>query len=111
MAAKNSRAYDDRAKQQEHAQHIGVQDRIAQQNPDEAEGGAGCTEGEVKPFPGAAREAQQDQQHAGDDHVDCEQDDSAVLVSSCIPTAWSCQGDISTLPKGDIIILPPQPMV
>jgi hypothetical protein len=27
---------------------------------------------------------------------------------SCIPKAWACQGDISTLLKGDIITLPPQ---
>src|ERR1039457_911200 len=38
---------------------------------------------------------------------------SACVISSCpscIPQAWGCQGDISTLPKGDIITLPPQQM-
>src|ERR1039458_6571481 len=36
---------------------------------------------------------------------------SAWVISSCpscIPQAWGCQGDISTLPKGDIITLLPQ---
>src|ERR1700733_13762517 len=36
---------------------------------------------------------------------------SACVISSCpscIPQAWGCQGDISTLLKGDIITLPPQ---
>src|ERR1700733_1225401 len=36
---------------------------------------------------------------------------SACVISSCpscIPTAWGCQEDISTLLKGDIITLPPQ---
>src|ERR1700730_11047365 len=35
---------------------------------------------------------------------------SACVMSSCpscIPKAWGCQEDISTLLKGDIIILPP----
>src|SRR5216683_2756255 len=35
---------------------------------------------------------------------------SACVISSCpscIPQAWGCQGDISTLLKGDIITLPP----
>ena len=76
MAAKNSRPYDDRAKQQQYAQHVGVQYGIAKENPDQAEAGAGRAEGEVKPFPGAAREAQQNQQHGGDNHVDRQQDDS-----------------------------------
>ena len=36
---------------------------------------------------------------------------SACVISSCpscIPKAWGCQGDISTLLKGDIITLPEQ---
>jgi hypothetical protein len=28
---------------------------------------------------------------------------------SCIPRSWGCQDDISTLPKYDILTLPPHP--
>jgi hypothetical protein len=61
MAAKNSRPYDHGAKQQQYAKYVGVQDGIAQQNPDQAEAGAGRTEGEVKSFSGATGKTQQDQ--------------------------------------------------
>jgi ankyrin repeat protein len=57
----NSCADHDGAGQQQHAQDIGVQHGIAEQDSDQAEGRAGRTEGEVQSFLGTARVAQQDQ--------------------------------------------------
>lgn len=69
MRPQDSRADDYRATQQQYAQNIGVQYRIAQHDSHQAEGGTRRAKTEVQPLLRATGKAQQDQQYGRHDDV------------------------------------------
>ena len=65
MGAQDSAADDHGAEQQQHAQNVGVQHGIAQQDSDQTKASARGAEGEVQALPGATGETQKHQQYRG----------------------------------------------
>jgi len=77
VVAEYYRAGEHGAKQQEHARHVSVEHRVAQQDSYQPEGSARRAESEVKLFLDAVGEAQQDQKNGGDDRINGQQNNAA----------------------------------
>src|SRR5664279_5385351 len=56
--------------EQAHAESSSMQRRVAKQDPQQAESGAGGAEGEIQAFAGMRGVAQENKEHRGDDGVD-----------------------------------------